>query len=147
VTIIVLDSGPLGLVTNPKNSSDAKAAKDWLDEAIRRKDRIVIAEIVDYELRCELFRAGKVAGLRRLDAMLEVFEYLPLTTPAMREAAELWAEVRKSGKPTAANAALDGDVVLAAQTITAFQTSATIATSNVAHLSRFVRADLWSNIS
>jgi len=65
---------------------------------------------------------------------------------AMRRADELWAEVRNAGQPTAANAALDGDVILAAQAIVAFATSAVIATSNVAHLNRFVRAELWSDI-
>ena len=117
------------------NSPGAGAAKDWLDGAIRRNDRIVVPEIADYELRRELIRAGKVAGLRRLDEMINVLEFLPLTTPAMRKAAEFWAEARNSGQPTAANAALDGDVILAAQTVTAFQPM------------RFVRADLWANIS
>ena len=146
MTIIVLDTGPLGLVTNPRSSPDAKAAKDWLDRAIRRTDRIVVPEIADYELRRELIRAGKVAGLRRLDEMIDVFEYLPLTTPVMRKAAEFWAEARKSGRPSAGNTALDGDVIVAAQTVMAFSTNAIVATSNVAHLSRFVRAETWNNI-
>jgi predicted nucleic acid-binding protein len=147
VTIVVLDTGPLGLVTNPKTSPDAKAAKDWLDSVVRRNARIIVPEISDYELRRELLRAGKLAGLQRLNDLIVAFEYLPITTDAMRKAADLWAEARKTGQPTASNAALDGDVILAAQTLTAFEAKAIIATSNVAHLTRFARADVWSNIT
>jgi hypothetical protein len=84
VTIIVLGSGPLGFATNPKVSLDAKAAKNWLDVAVARGDRIVIPEIADYELRRELTRAGKLIGLDRLDSMIDAFEYLP--SPPRRSA-------------------------------------------------------------
>jgi predicted nucleic acid-binding protein len=43
--------------------------------------------------------------------------YLPITTEVMLKAAQLWAQVRQQGKPTADNKALDGDVILAAQAI------------------------------
>ena len=58
-------------------------------------------EIADYEVRRELLRAGKTRGIERLDALLETFEYLPLSTVVMRDAALLWADVRKRGQPAA----------------------------------------------
>jgi hypothetical protein len=42
---------------------------------------------------------------------------------------------------------LDADVVLAAQALTLGAAPVVIATSNVGHLSRFVPAELWQNIT
>ena len=94
------------------------------------------------ELRRELLRAEKVAGLRRLDALVEALDYLPITTAAMRQAAVFWAEARRQGRPTADDKALDGDVILAAQAVLAKTEDgvAIVATENVGHLSRFVTA-------
>jgi hypothetical protein len=66
----------------------------------------------------------------------------------MVTAAQLWAIARQSGQSTADPKALDGDVILAAQVIDSFGSDldAIVATTNVGHISRFVRADLWQNI-
>jgi hypothetical protein len=61
----------------------------------------------------------------------------------MLRAAELWAEARKSGMPTADPNELDCDVILAAQ---ALEINGVVATENVGHLSRFVAAKYWRNI-
>ena len=73
--------------------------------------------------------------------------YLPVTTDSMHLAANLWATTRQEGRPTASPHALDGDVILAAQALTAFPNGDfVIATGNVAHLSRYVPASLWQEI-
>jgi len=59
----------------------------------------------------------------------------------MLRAAELWAEVRRRGRPTADPQALDGDVILAAQTLSI---GGRVATENVGHLSLFVEAADWN---
>jgi hypothetical protein len=66
----------------------------------------------------------------------------------MRQAAQLWAEARNAGLPTASDAALDGDVILAAQVVTAVHDGhdTVVATTNVKHLKRFVAARLWREI-
>jgi hypothetical protein len=64
----------------------------------------------------------------------------------MRWAAELWAQARQGGYPTAPDPALDGDVILAAQALS-LGVPVVVATANVAHLSRFVPADVWQNIA
>ena len=63
-----------------------------MEGLLARGVRVLIPEIADDELRRELLRAEKVAGLGRLDALVEVLEYLPITTEVMRQAAVFWAE-------------------------------------------------------
>lgn len=80
-------------------------------------------------------------------ARASLLEYFPLTTSAMRRAAEFWAQARREGRPTADDKALDGDVILAAQAMTLGVTDVMIAMTNVAHLSRFAPAALWTDIA
>jgi predicted nucleic acid-binding protein len=144
---VLLDAGPLGLVTNPRRSRQSIACAQWLQALVRRGSRVIVPEIADYEVRRELLRANKTRGLVRLDALAGLLEYLPLTTAAMRQAAIFWAQARQQGRPTADDKALDGDVILAAQAITLGVADVVIATTNVGHLSRFAPAALWPNIT
>ena len=54
---IVLDSGPLGLVTNPGGSEEAAAWDQWLLNATIGGATVMVPEIADYEVRRELIRA------------------------------------------------------------------------------------------
>jgi predicted nucleic acid-binding protein len=83
-------------------------------------------------------------SIERLDQLKSLLTYLPINTEAMIKAAEFWAEARRRGKPTADPQALDGDAILAAQ---AAQMNAVVATENVGHLSLFVEARPWEQIS
>jgi hypothetical protein len=114
---VLLDAGPLGLVTNPRRSRQSVACAQWLQALVRHGSRVLVPESADYEVRRELLRANKVRGLARLDALAGLLEYLPLTTAAIRQAAVFWAQARQQGRPTADDKALDGDVILAAQAI------------------------------
>jgi len=76
-----------------------------------------------------------------------ILDYLPLNTPTMRLAAELWAVARKKGQPTASDNTIDGDVILAAQALALDQEDTIIATTNVGHLARYTRAALWQDIA
>ena len=144
---ILLDSGPLGLITNPKESPQSLACADWLQRLVASGARVILSEISDYEVRRELLRARKMRGLERLDALAGLLEYLPLSTAAMRKAAALWAEARQRGQPTADDRALDGDMILAGQAATLQEPDVVIATTNVGHLSRFAPAEVWQDIS
>lgn len=143
---ILLDSGPLGLITNPRASSPAAACGRWVVNAIARGTVVLVPEIADYEVRRELIRARRATGIARLDAFIEQVEYLPIHTPAMRQAASFWAEARHKGRPTAPDPALDGDVILAAQAATLDRADVIVATTNPRHLSRYVAAELWTDI-
>ncbi len=151
--LIVLDAGPVGLITNPKESEEARACRKnelGLRHMLVLGHRVMLPEISDYEVRRELLRAGRKKGLARLDALADEIGFLPINTNVMRAAAELWALARNRGFPTADDKALDADVILAAQANLAGSDGRTIilATTNVGHLSRFVDdARLWSAIS
>ena len=67
----------------------------------------------------------------------------------MRRAAELWAAARKRGRPTADPAALDADVILAAQAQLLAELTGdvvVVATDNARHLGQFVDARRWQEI-
>lgn len=145
--VVLLDTGPLGLVTNPRRSPQSVACAQWLQALVAHGVRVIVPEISDYEVRRELLRAKKEPGLARLDALATRLEYLPLTTPAIRRAAVFWAQARQQGQPTADDKALDGDVILAAQAMTLGIADVVIATTNVGHLSRFAPAALWPEIT
>ena len=145
---VFLDSGPAGLITNPKSSAENDACKKWFETLTEAGVVFVLPEIVDYELRRELIRLQKTNGLTRLDILKAAAIYLPITTNAMLKAAEFWAHIRQQGKPTADSTALDGDVILAAQVFASpYASNAVIATSNPSHLSRFSGAFLWQEIN
>ena len=105
--VVLLDTGPLGLVTNPRRSPPSVACAQWLQAIVAQGLRVIVPEIADYEVRRELLRAKKERGLARLDALASRLEYLPLTTAAVRQAAVFWAQARQQGQPTADEKALD----------------------------------------
>ena len=90
--IVLLDSGPLGMATNPKATPLCRECRLWLDSLEPLGYEVMLPEIADYEVRRELLRAGKAAGIRKLDLLKTLIRYLPITTEAMLLAAELWAE-------------------------------------------------------
>lgn len=145
---IVLDAGPLGLVSNPKATPASIGCMEWVIRHVAAGDFVFVPEIADFEVRRELIRARKTTGISRLDAfnLQAPSRYLPITTSVMRLAAELWAEARTRGLPTADPKELDADVVLAAQACGLQLPDVVVATTNVGHLSQFVAADLWQNI-
>jgi predicted nucleic acid-binding protein len=142
--MVLLDTGVLGNVTNPKakNSNNVNCL-NWLISLPSREYEVAIPEISDY-----LLRANKFNGIRQLDLLKAQFTYLPITTPTVLLAAKLWAEVRQSGQATADPKSLDGDVILAAQALLQAQQGyeVIVATTNVKHISRFVDARLWTDI-
>lgn len=146
--LVVLDSGPLGLLSNPTTTGEPREIREWALDLLDGGATIVIPEIADYEVRRELLRADKSNGIRRLDELTDGFVYDPLRTAHFRRAAQLWADARNRGLPTARDTALDGDVILAAQAIglRSADPQAVVATTNPKHLAIFVRALRWRDV-
>jgi predicted nucleic acid-binding protein len=150
IRAVFLDAGPLGLLTQRAGKSpEVDECKRWLVAVARAGVEVAVPEISDYEVRRELVRAGKTHGIARLDVLAARARYVPITTEAMQLAATLWANARNAGAPTAAPAALDADVILAAQALTAGVAveDIVVATTNVGHLVRFINARIWREIT
>jgi len=149
--VVILDTGPLGLLANPKKTPEPRAITRWALDIMAAGHRLIVPAIADYEVRRELERIGQMQGLAQLDAFnaARSDRYLSLSDSALRLAAKLWAQARNAGMPTADPKELDCDVLIAAQALTMGVPTSdlVIATTNVGHLSRFVTADLWANIT
>lgn len=137
---IILDATPLGKIVNPKRGIEIDS---WYQEILISGKEIIISEIADFEIRRELVMRGLVRSINVLDDLAHLHTYLPSDTKTMRLAAELWADARKKGLPTADPKELDCDVILAAQ---ALISNAIVATENVAHLARYTEAKHWRDI-
>ena len=147
---IFLDTSPLSTVTKRKGVPEADACRQWVADCRRAGHEIIAPAIAYYEVARELERAGNVTGLARLNAFCSVPGcYLPLSDDALRLAARLWARARNAGMSTADPKELDCDVLIAAQALDQGVPTSDliIATMNVGHLSRFVTAELWTNIT
>lgn len=138
---VLLDTGPLGRIAHPTASPEIAA---WFVDLVRQGFEVIVPEIADYELRRNLVLEGLAESVKRLDDLGQRLKYLPLSTEHMRKAADLWAQARKAGQPTADDKSLDGDVILAAQ---ALSVQGVVATENVGHLSRFCVAKNWKDVT
>ena len=140
LTDVILDTGPLGMIAHPnRNKEVVERLARLLDSGVR----VYLPEISDYELRRSLLREDLHDSVKCLDDLKAVLEYLPLTTDAMKLAAQFWSDIRKKHRPTADDKALDGDVILAAQ---AKEVSAVVVTDNVKHLDQFVDVMSWKEL-
>ena len=146
---IFLDSGPLGLITHPRQTDEVAAITEWLARMLKNGNRVLVPAIVYYELKRELLRAKKPFSVGRLNVFSRAANrYIPLTDEALRLSAELWAKARQEGRPTADSKELDIDVILAAQALS-FGVPASdvvVATTNAKHLAQFVTAKHWTEI-
>jgi predicted nucleic acid-binding protein len=143
---VLLDTGVLGQIARRRPQA---AIMQWVRRLSATGARLVIPEVCDYELRRESLRARLTGSLQVLDSLAGTFDYLPIETPVMRLAAQLWAAARQQGLPTADVQALDGDVLLAAQAQILIESGhdAVVATGNPTHLARFVPAERWQAIT
>jgi predicted nucleic acid-binding protein len=147
--IIFLDSGPLGDACRKRGHPAVENITLWHHYARANGAVVAIPEIADYEVRRGLLLSGAIEGIKRLDDLREELRfYIPISTVAMRQAAELWADARKQGFATGDDKELDADVILAAQAqhFTGLTDTLVVATYNARHLSRYLPARHWQDI-
>jgi predicted nucleic acid-binding protein len=147
--VFVLDSGVVSRLCHPARSQYRPVSR-WVSEQLEHAAmRVVLPEIADYEVRRKLIhlirkKQASPKSLQRLNALAVTLDYLPLHTSTLQRAAEIWANARLSGLPTATEQSLDADVILAAQ---ALEVDGTIVTTNRKHLARFAPALAWEEIT
>lgn len=143
IDTVVLDARPLSQIVHPRKFMPIQ---DWLDDVLELGIRVVIPEVVDYEVRRGLLRIPAERQLQRLDAMAAVFHLDPITRPIMHDAAHVWARARNMGKPFTSDDRLDGDAILIAQVraLGDLRKVVTI-TENVRHLDPFIPAVRWQD--
>jgi predicted nucleic acid-binding protein len=133
---LLLDTGVVGQICHPRKYQDVR---HWFADAVGQHE-FLLSEVADYELRRELIRIGATRSLTRLDELARELRYVPVTTATWRSGANLWAWLRRTGKPSAADSGLDGDVLIAAQAIAE---QAAVVTTNPRHFEPLVRAMRW----
>jgi predicted nucleic acid-binding protein len=135
-----------------------KPLMEWLKQKIEEAENLTEEEVqVNHEYLEELkatidsFRpTGHKLFSENLNELESLVDFLPVTQEVWRKAAQLWAESRRQGQPTADSKNIDADVIIAA-TCQILQAeypgqSFVVATTNVKHLSHFVMAQTWQEI-
>lgn len=148
--IVILDSGVLHTLISTSKVKEVTDCQDWFYYLLSRSALVVTSAICNYEVKRELIRRKKVQEINNLNQLKTLIELLPVDEPTLDKSAELWAEARNKGMPTADALSLDADVIICAQ----YQLLAeeypgryiVIATTNVKHLSRFTIAKEWQDI-
>ena len=57
--ILVLDTGPVGMITNPNAPGANRECYQWMESLVLQGAQVWVPEIADYEVRRELLRANK----------------------------------------------------------------------------------------
>jgi predicted nucleic acid-binding protein len=150
--LVFLDSTPLSILSDPRNSPVVMDITSWLVSLVRSGDVVYLPESIDYELRREMVRSKQVDSLKILDRLKNTCEYLPINTDAMLLACDFWAQLRNSGLSTGDPKKIDIDMIMCAQAVTEMRrlklssSDIVVATSNISHISRLVPAETWENI-
>jgi predicted nucleic acid-binding protein len=149
--LLLLDNNILSKVLRPELSENRPVADEIFRLQGNPRFRIYVPEIIDYELRRKLLHLGyrqrqtrKWAreALSNLDDWVST-GYIPLTTKALRLAADIWAQTRATGQLRGPEDRLDVDVILAAQ---ARQAGGYILTTNMKHFRNIAQVFDWRTV-
>ncbi len=149
--ILALDTFPTSSVAKRPTQEETLSdrCREWVYACEKAGHTVLVPAICYYEALRELEQRGAKSQIERLRAFcLSQDRFIPLTTAHLESAAHLWGTARRGGFPTAGQASLDADVILAAQVLSLGLSASDylVVTTNVRHLSRFVPCDEWINL-
>jgi predicted nucleic acid-binding protein len=148
--IVIVDSGVLHTLITTSQVPPVIDCQDWFYLLLSRGVYLVSSTICKYEVKRELIRRKKARELSHLEQLKTRLDFLGVDEKTLDVAAELWAQARIEGMPTADDKSLDADLIICAQWQLLKEEYPgryiVIATTNVAHLSRFAEAQEWRNI-
>jgi hypothetical protein len=153
--IVFLDSGVIGLLSNPNKRDQVLACENWLYGLLAKGVYVVSSDICDYEVRRNLVLESmhferRSQSLAVLDELHEFIELLPVTPQVLIAASDIWAKSRLQGQAMANGMSIDVDAIICAHWELLKEEFPSryvvIATTNVRHLSRFTEAFEWESI-
>ena len=111
---------------------------------------LIVPAVADFEQRREHLLRSANSSIAALYAFIVAApdHYLYLNDSALKRAAQLWADMRKKGLPTAALQELDCDTLLAAQVLDLGLAAGSfiVATGNKRHMERLIDCAAWPHI-
>lgn len=153
--IVFLDSGVIGLLSNPNKRDRAIACEDWLYGLFAKGVYVVSSDICDYEVRRNLVLESmrfekRLQPLTYLDELHDFIDFLPVTSKILISASDVWAKSRLQGQAMSNGASIDVDAIICAHWELLKEEFPSryvvVATTNVRHLSRFTEAFDWESI-
>ena len=152
--IVFLDSGVLGLLTNPNKKGQPLLCENWLYSLLAKGVVVVSSDVCDYEVRrsllVEINKNRSDNSVNNLDDLRETIDFLKLETEVMLCASQVWREARQRGRKTADDSSFDVDMIIIAHWRLLKEEHPSryivIATTNVKHLSEFSEALNWEDI-
>ena len=97
--VIILDSSPLALLVQRQRIPQADACRAWMKRHVNAGTRVLVPEIVRYELRRELLGDCKDKPLAALDTFInaERGRFLALTSKDLRPAKRCSGPIAAAG--------------------------------------------------
>lgn len=151
--IILIDSGILGILSNPNESELNVKCENWLYEKFLR-GTILTSQVCKYEVKRSLLlnqkRNLQLAGINKLTELENLIDFISITEEDIEIACKLWVKSIIQGIQVAPEKDINFDIMICTQWERLKKENPgreiIIATDNLRHLTRFAQAQSWQNL-
>jgi predicted nucleic acid-binding protein len=153
--IIFLDTNILGKLANPNQIEEALKCRKWFEKLLVRGVYFVSSELCFYEVKRSLILAlkkgGTDRGIKKLEELRLFVDVLAVDQQISDLSAEIWAETKLKGIPTANQENIDIEIIIAAHWQALKQEFPgryiIVSTTNIKHLDLLTDAREWQDIN